>query len=611
MMKVSLIRSVSLLALCPLLLAGCTLAENHLKLDRDNNLEFQDVRDSFAPREIPAEGSKTAGGAGIPEFADYTATDLADLKPMPMVTISVNESVPLKDVIYELAQQANYDVELDPRIRGAIIFSAKNRPFDEVMERIADLASLRYKFENNVVRVELDSPYTETYKIDYLPMVRTVTSTVQNNASFAGSGDSGGTSSSGSTFSLNGTNEIDFWKELDTNIKQILESNSTENALRTTRTPQVSVAPVAATPPEAPAADAAGATAATASVPTNVEAIPDPTAGAGEAEVEEENAVEFTPTYSVNKQAGLVSVFANEKVQKKIASYLNDLRAAVNTQVLIEAKVFEVNLSDEFSAGIDWDVLDEPFGLQLSASAVAPAMEPATAAAFTVGYASKNLSSIVSAVSRFGTVHALASPRLTVLNNQSAVLNVATNRTYFEVSEGDTATTTGGTTAGGGLDVNPKSVPEGVLVNVTPTIDRETGDITLTVRPTITKIESFVSDPGFRAIAAGRGLVGVENLIPNLSVQEFDSVLRVKSGDVVVMGGLMRDSADSEQNGLPVLSEAPLIGGLFRNQGDKITKTELVVFIRATIINSAHETIHQTDRDLYRLFSQDRRPFPL
>lgn len=611
-MKVRLTRSASLIALVPMLLIGCSLAENHLKIDRDNNLEFQDIRDSLAPREIPAETASGARGNDIPEFSDYTTTDMAGLKPMPVVTIAVNESVPLKDVLYELAQQANYDVELDPRIRGAIIFSAKNRPFDEVMERIADLASLRYKFKDNVVRVELDSPYTETYKIDYLPMVRTVSSTVQNNASFTGSGE-GGTSSSGSTFSLSGKNEIDFWKELDTNIKQILESNSAENALRTNRTPEIVAAPVASeTPPEAPGAEQASGTAATSNaVPTDVQAVPAEAVAGGQA-VEDSNAIGFKPTYSVNKQAGLVSVFANEKVQHKIKSYLQDLQFSVGSQVLIEAKVFEVRLTDEFAAGIDWESLKAPFNLDISAESPLPGFDPtATDSAFSIAYDSAGLTAMIEAVSRFGTVHALASPRLTVLNNQSAVLNVATNRTYFEITESDTSTTDGGTTNGGGLEVTPKSVPEGVLVNVTPTINRDTGDITLTVRPTITKIESFASDPGFKAIAADRGLSGVENLIPNLSVQEFDSVLRVKSGDVVVMGGLMRDTNESEQNGLPILSEAPLIGSLFRNQGDKISKTELVVFIRATLINSSQDTIQQTDRDLYRLFSQDRRPFPL
>ncbi len=619
-MKIRLICSASLLALMPVLMTGCTLAENHLKINRDNNLDVQDVRDSLAPRELPAEKTADAS-AQIPEFADYTSADMTDLQPMPLVTISVNESVPLKDVLYELAQQANYDVELDPRIRGAIIFSAKNRPFDEVMERIADLASLRYKFKNNVVRVELDSPYTETYKLDYLPMVRTVSTTVQNNASFAGSGDSGGASSSGSTFTLNGKNEIDFWKELDTNIKQILESNSTENALRTQKTPTVVEVPAnngGTTPPPAPgSADdpAAGATAVTsATVPTNIEAVPDPSSpDSGAAQGEDENAVEFTPTYSVNKQAGLISVYANEKVQRKIKSYLDDLRHSVSAQVLIEAKVLEVSLTDEYAAGIQWN--DINFGIDKLSMVVQnpmPSFATASDSVISMTYSGGgDLNSLIQAVSRFGSVHALASPRLTVLNNQSAVLNVATNRTYFEISESTTSTTDGGTTSGGGLEVEPKSVPEGVLVNVTPTIDRDTGEITMTVRPTITKIDGFVSDPGFQAIAASRDLDGIQNLIPNLSVQEFDSVLRVKSGDVVVMGGLMRDTTRSEQNGLPVLGEAPLIGGLFRSQGDKISKTELVVFLRATIVNGGKDTIHQTDRDLYRIYSQDRRPFPL
>lgn len=615
-------------ALAAVFLSGCSLFENQMKIDRDGRLEFQDYRDSLAPREIPVEKS-AAKFDDVPEFAGYAVDGSKGLRPMPLVTISVNESIPLKDVLYELAQQANYDVELDPRITGAIIFSAKNRPFDQVMERIAAMAQLRYKFDDNVVRIELDTPYSETYKIDYLTMVRSTTSTVQNNATVSsggGSSSSGGSSSTGSTFNLDGKSEIDFWKELDSNLKQILESNSPENALRTSQTPVITQAAAAApaqtvSPPSAPPqgdgdvpVTAAGAQ--TPSAPAlEVSAVEGDTATGSE---EGANQTQFIPTYSLNKQAGLVSVFANEKVHKKISEYLGQLRRAVGAQVLIEAKVFEVSLNDDFATGINWDAVDLPlkeFSLSFNSGVDSPlpALTPASTSSFALGYTGNDLTGIIQAVSRFGTVHALASPRLTVLNNQSAVLNVAKNQTFFEIDIETTTNDSGITT---NVTSEAKSVPEGVLVNVTPSINLDSGEVTMTVRPTISRIDGFVQDPAAAFQIALAGLTGaaassLQNNVPNVSVQEFDSVIKVRSGDVVVMGGLLQDRSASEQNGVPVLSEAPLFGSLFRKQADTIKKSELVVFLRATILDDANSSVHQTDRDLYKIHAQDRRPFPL
>lgn len=610
--------SSALIVLLPVLLAGCTMFENTLKMDRETNQEFQDVRDAFAPREAPIEQEQARNN--IPEFTDYTSTNAANLKPMPLVSVSVNETIPLKDVLYELAQQANYDLEIDPRIDGAIIFSARNRPFDEVMSRIADLASLRFKFENDVVRVEMDTPYSETYKIDYLPMARTVSTTVQNNASFAGSGSSEGggsaTSSSGSTFSLSGTTEVDFWKELDTNIKQILESNSLENALRTNQTPVVTVAPVAQ--PPAPVDSTTTTDSGVPAVPTDATAPPAaPAVVVAPTAPTDTPSVEITPTYSVNKQAGLLSVFANEKVHKKIATYLTELRQSVSSQVLIEAKVLEVNLNDNVATGINWDRIGNwgDLSLQAGSNILSLSDTDANSGGFTATIDGSDVESVIKAVSQYGTVHALSSPRLTVLNKQSAVLNVATNRVYFQISQEETTQDDTGNTAGGGITVETRSVPEGILVNVTPSIDPAKGEIVLNLRPTITRIEGTVNDPSIALINNANGgnalPDGLVNAIPELGVQEFDSILKVRSGEAVVMGGLIRDRTDSNQLGVPVLSEMPLIGSLFKGSNNEISKSEIVVFLKATIINDGKDSIHQTDRDLYKTFSQDRRPLPM
>ncbi|MCK6418406.1 MAG: hypothetical protein L6Q57_05645 [Alphaproteobacteria bacterium] len=153
-----------------LALSACDITQNALKADREGNMEIQDYRDALASRipETEEEDASKAKDAGAPELQPYVSSEFEDITPMPLVSISVNQTVPLRDVLFELAKQADMDLELDPRITGSIIFTARQRPLDEVISRISDIAGLRYSFDDDVFRVELDTPYSKNYKIDYL-----------------------------------------------------------------------------------------------------------------------------------------------------------------------------------------------------------------------------------------------------------------------------------------------------------------------------------------------------------------------------------------------------------------------------------------------------------
>lgn len=639
--------------------SACDLANNFTKMDRSTNSEFQDFRDGLAPREAGLTDSGVA--TDVPELEPYVADDSNSTKSMPLVSLSINQSIPLREALFELAKQADFDIELDPRISGSIIFTARNKPMDEVIDRICEISGLRYKFDGNSIRIEIDSPYSKNYKIDYLSFVRKNSSSVKTDVSVASSGET--TTGGGSNFSIDSKAESDFWAELDSNLKQILNSNSSPSYLKTNEDPQISLTstnpvnppvppvdaaalgetapqaggedyiftpqmvvtgegaavappsdtslPSAAPSPQAapvspaPAPQAVGTQAATpAQQPVlRVESLPTSLSGNAAGS----NSVQFTPAYSVNKQAGIISVYANERLHKQIQSYLNDLRRSTTSQVLIEAKVLEVTLTDEFATGINWDLLDGG-EFSLTGTFSSPSLSPSTTNNFSFGVAGSDLSAFVDALSRFGTVHALASPRLTVLNNQAAVLNVAQNQVYFELDV-SSDTTSDGTASTTSVDVDStiKTVPEGVLINVMPSIDLDKRMVSMQVRPTVTKIQDYVSDPAVAFVAANSS-TDIESLIPVVNVQEVDSVVNMKDRQMMVMGGLLQDSSSSSQEGVPVASEVPIFGSLFRNQGDKVRKTELVVFIKATILDDASQSIHQTDKDLYRLFGQDRRP---
>lgn len=598
----------SFLAVSAGALTSCEMSQNYLKQDREKNMEMQGYRDGLAPRQVDVSDAKKSSSSSIPPLQPYVAQSGSLSKSMPLVSVSVNQTIPLRDVIYEIAKQAEYDVELDPRIRGSIIFSARNRPLDMVIDRISEIAGLRYKFEDEMLRVELDTPYHETYKINYLALTRTNSSQISNDISVV-SGEGG--AETGSNFSATNASEIDFWGELETNLTQIIEANRDASRLATTTDPQVTVADANPAPVAPIVMDDEGnivETGPTVQVQApeavlNVNQLPE------EENLDPNQEDPFAARFSLNRQAGLISVFSNERVHKKVGDYLSELKQSVTSQVLIEAKVLEVTLNDEFSAGVDWTLLfsETRGGIEFGPTAAAlTGTGGIVRGLLDAGNIASNsrmtwnrgdFTAAVDALSRFGTVQALSSPRLTVLNNQSAALNVAENVVFFEITSETTTDANGNPLVT--QQSETRSIPEGVLINVQPAIDNDAQRVSMAIRPTITSITSRVEDP-----------VNAGNFVPQVNVQEFDSIIQMNNGQAVVLGGLIQDRVQSTANSVPVLGEIPMVGGLFRNQEDGVQKTELIVFLRATIVEGGN-TVHPTDKDLYRTFSSDRRPFKL
>ena len=575
-------------------LAACDLAKNSLKPDREASLEEQDYRDAFASRISDPVKDEQRSRFNIPELKPYISSSDNNMKAMPLVSLSVNQSVPLRDVLFELAQQADYDIELDPNIRGSIIFTARNRPLDKVVERIAEIAGLRYNFESDILRVEVDTPYNKLYKIDYLSYIRKTEGSITNDVSVA----AGESSSTGSKFEATSESEVDFWGELETNLEQIVGGVKT-GKFRTENDPRITVAEQN---PNVQAVTADGEIAQAPQAVLNVQSLPvdDPSGSSSDDDDDDENEATFT----INRQAGLISLFANEKAHKKVTEYLHEVRRSVTSQVLIEAKILEVALDDQFDTGVNWNALDLPggeFNIDFDGSTtVSPN--------FTIGYTGNDVTALIDALERFGNVRALASPRLTVLNNQSAVMNVANNRVFFDV-EVTVTQVEGAATPQRSVDAEVLNVPEGVLVNVQPSINLDQRTVSLALRPTITRIVGEQPNPAIQFVTAAAGIEGVESNVPELNVQEIDSVIKVNSGQPIILGGLLQDRIDVSQNAVPILGEVPLFGAAFRTQDDRIFKTELVIFLKATILENPSDSVHPTDKDFYRQFSSDRRPF--
>jgi len=314
----------------------------------------------------------------------------------------------------------------------------------------------------------------------------------------------------------------------------------------------------------------------------------------------------------VNAESGTVTVRATARQHEKVAEFIERVTGSAKRQVLISATIVEVELSDQYQAGVDWSAIARNgLGYSISQSLIGGSFSTSPGL-FSLTYrnpnpaAGGNISSTINILSQFGKTRVLSSPLLMVLNNQTAVLKVTDNIVYFTIKADTTANANVSTTT---FTSTQNVVPVGLIMNLTAQIS-DNDVITLNVRPTITSIIGTVQDPNpsLRGTIPG---TSIESLIPVTRTREMESILRVASGQTAVLGGLMEDSFVGKRNGLPNVSRIPVFGDLFSYRDDKSSKRELVIFIQPQVVRNA-----STEGDLgtYRRllpgseFFQDTRP---
>jgi general secretion pathway protein D len=436
---------------------------------------------------------------------------------------------------------------------------------------------MRWELDGPNLIVMPDSPYLHTYRIDYVNMERTSTGTVgvssqigTGSAGAGGGGAGGGAGGNSSSTTVRNTSDNKFWATLEKNIKDILHET---DKVMPTGMPQ----PLAA---QAPGAAGGAAPAATAPNISFREAA----------------------AVIVNAEASLVIVRATSRQHEKIQEFLDQVLANARRQVLIEATIAEVQLNNQYQQGIDWSALRTRglttiSGGQISSGNVsttpqfppginvtAPSSLPSASAIpnlLTLAVSrGTNIAGVLQLLESFGTVRVLSSPKLSVLNNQTALLRVVDNIVYFtvQVSVVPGGPNQNATTA---TNTTPVTVPVGFVMNVTPQISGD-DTILLNVKPSTTRLIRFVNDPNpdlFRA--------GVQNPVPQLRMREMESLIKVNSGQIAVLGGLIEDSINDIEDTIPIINSIPFIGSLFSSRNRNNTKTELVVFLRPVVVKDA------------------------
>ncbi len=509
----------------------------------------------------------------------------------PVYSIVVYDT-PVKEVLFAIARDSKLNIDIHPSIQGRVTLNAVDQTLPAILERISKQVDLTYKVQGNVLTITPDQPVLRTYKVDYVNMSRDtrgfigvdgqISSTSQSSSGLgAGTGAAaiGGASTVTSTSGTGATNSSRtsiiseskgrFWETLENNIRDILQETDKEVMIAR--------------------AGSGGSLSAAEKTDTNSK----DTGAQARSQLAERN--EFREEYKTlfaanvisNREAGVISVRATNRQHEKVQEFLDKVLNSAKRQVLIEATIVEVKLNDGFQAGVDWSRLNnsatnsgftfqQTLGPQINPSASTPG--------FVFGYLNPisrigNIAASISLLKQFGDTKVLSSPKLMVLNNQTAVLKVVDNLVYFTIQVQDNLVTNAGSSKT--ITTTPNTVPIGVVMSVTPQIS-DAGIVNMNVRPTISSLIRYVPDPNPQ--------ITNEKLnqgIPEIRIREMESLLQINSGNIAVLGGLMQDEIRRNTDKVPGLSEIPGVGKVFTGRNNSNAKTELVIFLRPTVVANA------------------------
>ncbi len=597
---------------CSTLLAGCAAHQTPL-----------------SPSHINAP-PRPAGA--IPEPVQQSSALAAPLPAPKVETYSVTvHKVPVQSLLFALARDAGMNIDIHPQIEGSVTLNALNQTLPQLLSRIGKQVDMRYEIDGKNLTVLPDAPVWRNYKVDYVNIARSTNSSVNiaTQISTAGGGGgntsnpvgntqgSGGNGNNNSTTLVVNRSENNFWYSLEKNIRDLL---------RETTLNDVQVDPLAQLNQQLTNVSGQQGLQGQPGQPQNQAGNVPATGAAGQygAQPPMQNGGQYGTQYApapgqqvasqnanpgqpldvngmpllklankgspssvvVNVEGGLIAVRATGRQHEKIAAFLGAVVHSAKRQVLIEATIIEVRLSNEYQQGINWSRLTGSLQLrqgQVGTAALSSGVTPnATPGIFLLNYLKDSFSTTIQLLESFGKVKVLSSPKISVLNNQTAMLKVVDNNVFFTIKVTPAVISSTGTiTTPATYESKLETVPVGFVMSVTPQIS-DSDEVTLNVRPTITRIVGYVQDPN-PALATAN----VQSRVPVIQARELESIMKVGNGQIAVMGGLMQDSLDNARDGVPGLSSLPLVGNLFTYRNEASSKTELVIFMRPVVVKDA------------------------
>jgi len=481
-----------------------------------------------------------------PEFVPV-AEDLSPLKTR-IVDIAARKT-PLRDVLHVIAEATSLNLVMEKGVdpETEVNLTLKNVTAENALNTIFTAVDYFYKVQENLLVVkavdtkmfELGHPaMTQAYGVDVGGDIFGGVMNIAPGGTSGGGGGGGGSSSIKGSVTQNIKSDetaFKFWDAIEKSIENILGAQ----------------------------AGAAGA------------------AGAGG------SAAGAQQGFTVNRLTGMIYVTASKKSLQRVEDYIKSVKRTISRQVMIEARIIEVVLSDVFQFGIDWRLVDRfmtnagrttssfTFGTTRFNTVV-----PNTGPVFSItgipsfGGAEGDLNFTMQALEEQGEVRTLSNPKINIMNGQTALLTVGRNEAYISKVE---TTTTAGTATVTTFTVDTNSVLSGILIGILPYIN-ESGEISLTVTPIVSDLVKFTQKN------IGTPTV-VELSLPTVDLRQLSTTVKVRHGDVIVIGGLIQQKESLTDDQIPFLGNIPLLGYLFKSRNKLDRKVELVIVLQPALVN--------------------------
>jgi len=459
-----------------------------------------------------------------------------------------------------LVEDTPYNMVAHPGIAGKISLSMKNVTINEVMETVRNIYGYEFNRSNNGYEVLPAKLRSKIFTIDYLNVKRSGLSNVrvssgqiqasQKNGSSSEKNNSNSTTNnsngSGRNSAVSGSqvstqSESNFWLELTIALQAITGSEEGRKVI-------------------------------------------------------------------VNAQSGIVVVRAMPAELRAVSQYLQTTQNVIERQVILEAKILEVELSDGFQSGVNWSALGKgkngdsviagQFGgsstftsgfsnLQGQSDALNPAnlaglrsdVASAFGGMFAMSFDIGDFTGFLEFLETQGDVHVLSSPRISTVNNQKAVIKVGTDEFFVTDVDTNNNTSVGNNSTNQSVNVELTPFFSGVALDVIPQIS-EDGIVTLHIHPSVSEVTERVKQISLSSSSQLSVPLALS------MIRESDNIVRARSGQVVVIGGLMQNQTKDKTSSVPVLGDLPLIGGLFRHKQKITRKSELVILLRPIVVDN-------------------------